>query len=191
MSEKNFRVQLHPFTKWAMGRYARFRNVKYLSYPFFLERMVARAARGDEIRLGCFATRHFRRCRREIKKKRWALPIVMNFPDLLTGFMETWPAWMRATSCWSRALIRYEISLPARYDADGALAISDALADYFVERGFSAGKNPTRFITATIPKIFSFSRKRGRKKIFRRSSSCTARSTRIISAKSRLGRFNM
>ena len=28
-----------------MGRYARFRNVKYLAYPFFLERMVAVAAR--------------------------------------------------------------------------------------------------------------------------------------------------
>ena len=28
-----------------MGRYARLRNFKYLAYPFFLERMVAAAAR--------------------------------------------------------------------------------------------------------------------------------------------------
>jgi glycosyltransferase involved in cell wall biosynthesis len=38
------------------------------------------------------------------------------------------------------ALKRYEISMPARYGVDGVLAISDALADYFVERGFPREK---------------------------------------------------
>ena len=32
-----------------MGRYAKLRNFKYLAYPFFLERMVAAAARENKI----------------------------------------------------------------------------------------------------------------------------------------------
>ena len=30
---ENFNVQLHLFTAWPMGRYARFRNFKYLLFP--------------------------------------------------------------------------------------------------------------------------------------------------------------
>jgi len=63
----------------------------------------------------------------------------MNFPDLLTGFMETWPAYL-APRPLVEALKRYEISMPARYGVDGVLAISDALADYFVERGYPREK---------------------------------------------------
>jgi glycosyltransferase involved in cell wall biosynthesis len=59
----------------------------------------------------------------------------MNFPDLLTGFMETWPAWL-APRPFVEALKRYEISMPARYGVDGVLAISDTLADYFAGRGY-------------------------------------------------------
>ena len=35
---KEFGIRLHPFTRWQMGRYAKLRNLKYLAYPFFLER---------------------------------------------------------------------------------------------------------------------------------------------------------
>src|SRR6516225_8945783 len=42
---KKFKVRLHLFTAWEMGRYARLRNLKYLAYPFFLRLMVAAAAR--------------------------------------------------------------------------------------------------------------------------------------------------
>ena len=48
---KKFGVTLHPFTRWEMGRYARLRNFKYLAYPFFLERMVANAARNAKFDL--------------------------------------------------------------------------------------------------------------------------------------------
>jgi glycosyltransferase involved in cell wall biosynthesis len=72
-------------------------------------------------------------------KRTLGAPVVMNFPDLLTGFMETWPGHL-APRPIVKALIRYEISLPVRYDVDGVLAISDTLADYFVERGFSRQK---------------------------------------------------
>ena len=74
----------------------------------------------------------------------------MNFPDLLTGLMETWPAWMAPAPAHS-ALERYEISMPVRYGVDGALAVSDTLADFFAERGFPSRQNSARSITVTTP----------------------------------------
>ena len=44
--EKRFRVHLHPFKKWKMGRYAQLRNVKYLAYPFCLEKHGGGGRRG-------------------------------------------------------------------------------------------------------------------------------------------------
>jgi glycosyltransferase involved in cell wall biosynthesis len=136
--EKTFRVRLHQFNKWKMGRYAKFRNVKYLLYPFFLESMVADAAR--ETKFDLLLSQHAISAVAVGKlKKRLNIPVVMNFPDLLTGFMETWPAWMMPSPI-IKALVRYEISMPARYRVDGALAISDTLTDYFVERGYPREK---------------------------------------------------
>ena len=63
----------------------------------------------------------------------------MNFPDLLTGFMETWPGYI-APRPFVKALERYEISMPKRYGVDGVLAISDTLADYFAGRGYPREK---------------------------------------------------
>lgn len=136
--EKNFGARLHQFRKWKMGRYAKLRNVKYILYPFFLERMVAEAA--QEKKFDLLVSQHAISAVAAGKlKSRLNIPVVMNFPDLLTGFMETWPAWM-APRPIIKALERYEISMPARYGVDGALAISDTLADYFVERGFPREK---------------------------------------------------
>ena len=136
--EKKFHVTLHPFTRWEMGRYAKLRNFKYLAYPFFLERMVAAAARGNTIRPAALATRHFRRGRRQIETQ-LGVPVVMNFPDLLTGFMETWPGYV-APRPLVRALMRYEMSLPMRYDVDGVCAISDEFADRLAARGYPREK---------------------------------------------------
>ena len=136
--EKRFRVRLHPFQKWKMGRYARLRNVKYILYPYFLERMVAEAS--QEKKFDLLVSQHAISAVAAGKlKSRLKIPVVMNFPDLLTGFMETWPAWM-APRPMIRALERYEISMPARYGVDGALTISDTLTDYFIERGFPREK---------------------------------------------------
>jgi glycosyltransferase involved in cell wall biosynthesis len=135
---KKFGIQLHQFGKWEMGRYARLRNFKYLLYPFFLERMVADAAR--ETKFDLLLSQHAISAVAAGKlKRRLKIPVVMNFPDLLTGFMETWPAWL-APQPVVKALMRFEISLPSRYGVDGALAISDTLADYFVKRGFPREK---------------------------------------------------
>lgn len=136
--EKDHGVRLHQFNRWQMGRYAKLRNAKYLVYPFFLERMVAGAAR--DIGFDMIVSQHAISAVAAGKlKKRLKIPVVMNFPDLLTGFMETWPAWV-APRPLIKALERYEISMPARYGVDGALAISDTLAEYFVERGFPREK---------------------------------------------------
>ena len=133
-----FHVHLHPFTTWTMGRYARFRNFKYLLYPSFLQRLVARAVRSGPFDL-LLSQHAISAVAAGRLKKKLRVPVVMNFPDLLTGFMETWPAWL-APRPLVEALKRYEISMPARYDVDGVLAISDTLADYFAERGYPREK---------------------------------------------------
>ena len=63
----------------------------------------------------------------------------MNFPDLLTGFMETWPAYV-APKPFVRALMRYEMSLPVRYHVDGVCAISDEFAGRLAARGYPREK---------------------------------------------------
>src|SRR5208282_4124032 len=72
-------------------------------------------------------------------KRRLNLPVVMNFPDLLTGFMETWPGYV-APKPLVHALMRYEMSLPVRYDVDGVCAISDEFAGRLAARGYPRGK---------------------------------------------------
>ena len=136
--EKKFGVQLHQFTKWRMGRYAKLRNFKYLAYPFFLERMVAAAAR--EIKFDLLFSQHAISAVAAGKLKvKLGVPVVMNFPDLLTGFMETWPSYV-APKPLVHALMRYEISLPVRYGVDGVCAISDEFAERLAARGYPRAK---------------------------------------------------
>jgi glycosyltransferase involved in cell wall biosynthesis len=135
---KKFGVQLHQFTKWRMGRYAKLRNFKYLAYPFFLERMVAAAAR--EIKFDLLFSQHAISAVAAGKLKvKLGVPVVMNFPDLLTGFMETWPSYV-APKPLVHALMRYEISLPVRYGVDGVCAISDEFAGRLAARGYPREK---------------------------------------------------
>jgi glycosyltransferase involved in cell wall biosynthesis len=136
--ERKFRIRLHLFKKWQMGRYAALRNFKYLLYPFFLRRMVAESARTTKFDL-LLSQHAISSVAAGRLKRRLNLPVVMNFPDLLTGFMETWPGYI-APRPIVQALIRYEISMPKRYDVDGVLTISDTLADYFAGRGYPREK---------------------------------------------------
>lgn len=131
--EKKFGIKLHQFQKWEMGRYAKLRNFKYLAYPFFLERMVAGAGR-EQFDL-IFSQHAISAVAAGKLKSRLGLPVVMNFPDLLTGFMETWPSYV-APKPVVQALMRYEISLPVRYQVDGVCAISDEFTDRLAARGF-------------------------------------------------------
>ena len=136
--QEKFHIHLHQFTAWQMGRYARLRNFKYLLYPSFLQRMVARAARTTKFDL-LLSQHAISAVAAGRLKHRLNVPVVMNFPDLLTGFMETWPAYI-APRPLVQLLERFEVSMPVRYSVDGVLAVSDTLADYFVERGYPREK---------------------------------------------------
>ena len=136
--QKKFGVTLHPFTRWQMGRYAKLRNFKYLAYPFFLARMVAAAARETKFDL-LFSQHAISAVAAGKLKKKLGVPVVMNFPDLLTGFMETWPSYV-VPKPLVQALMRYEMSLPVRYDVDGVCAISDEFADRLAARGYPREK---------------------------------------------------
>jgi glycosyltransferase involved in cell wall biosynthesis len=130
---RKFGIQLRQFTHWEMGRYARLRNFKYLAYPFFLERMVAKAGRGQFDLI--FSQHAISAVAAGKLRRRLGVPVVMNFPDLLTGFMETWPAYV-APRPVVQALMRYEISLPVRYGVEGVCAISDEFASRLAGRGY-------------------------------------------------------
>lgn len=136
-----FAVTLHPFTRWRMGRYARLRNLKYLLYPRELAAMVRGAVAGKSgppMNFDLLFAQHTisavaaGRLRREL-----GIPAVFNFLDYLTGFMETWPAWV-APRPLVRQLTRFEMSLPRRYDAEGILTVSQPLAERFAATGYPA-----------------------------------------------------
>jgi glycosyltransferase involved in cell wall biosynthesis len=131
-------VQLHEFTLWKMGRYAALRNFKYLLFPFFLQRLVERVAR--EVKFDLVFSQHAIAAVTAGRLKRsLGVPVVMNFLDYLTAFMETWPSYV-APRPVVNALKRFEVNLPKRYDADAVLTVSDTLADYFRATGYPAEK---------------------------------------------------
>ncbi|MCW5557888.1 MAG: glycosyltransferase family 4 protein [Verrucomicrobiae bacterium] len=134
-----FGIRVHPFTRWRMGRYTRLRNLKYLLYPSALTRMVRDTAAGPAFRAAPFDlifAQHTisavaaARLRRELR-----IPAVFNFLDYLTGFMETWPAWVMPGP-GVRQLTRFELSLPRRSGAEGVLTVSQPLADRFAATGY-------------------------------------------------------
>lgn len=133
-----FKAHLHEFTVWEMGRYTRLRNFKYLLYPSFLRRMVEHAAR--EFRFDLVLSQHaISAVAAGWLKNRLRVPVVMNFLDYLTGFMEAWPPYL-APPPLLRLLKKFELSLPIRYRADGLLTVSDTLADYFANAGYPREK---------------------------------------------------
>ena len=135
------RIHIHPFTRWEMGRYTRLRNLKYLLYPGALAAHVRRTLlsqqkmRREEFRYDVLFAQHTIAAVAAGKLRvPLRTPVVLNFLDYLTGFMETWPAWV-APRPLVEGLKRYELSLPKRFHADGVLTVSDPLADLFVVAG--------------------------------------------------------
>lgn len=129
-----FGVTLHEFTRWKMGRYASMRNVKYLMYPRQLERMVIEAAKRTKFDL-VFSQHTISGVAAGRLRKQLNVPVVMNFLDFLTGFMETWPAWVAPRFLLKR-LKAFEMSLPSRYEVDGVMTVSQPLADVLAEAGY-------------------------------------------------------
>ena len=133
-----FGITVHPFTGWEMGRYTRLRSLKYLAYPGALRRLVRRTAR--DISFDAILSQHaISAVAAGRLKADLGVPVVMNFLDFLTGFMESWPAWAMPRFVLRR-LMAYELSLPKRHDADAVLTVSDELARRFAETGYAADR---------------------------------------------------
>ena len=133
-----FGITVHPFTGWKMGRYTRLRSLKYLAYPDGLRRLVRRTAR--DISFDAILSQHAISAVAAGKLKAdLGVPVVMNFLDFLTGFMESWPAWAMPRFVLRR-LMAYELSLPKRHDADAVLTVSGELARRFAETGYAADR---------------------------------------------------
>lgn len=135
---ERFGITVHPFTGWEMGRFTRFRSLKYLAYPGALRRLVRRIARDisfdaimSQHAISAVAAGHL--------KADLDVPVVMNFLDFLTGFMESWPAWTMPRFVLRR-LMAYELSLPKRHDADAVLTVSEELARRFAKTGYPADR---------------------------------------------------
>lgn len=137
-------VVVHPFTAWPMGRYTALRNLKYLAYPpalaWHAERTLRalRHTRGGDFRFDAILSQHtISAVAAGLLGRKWRVPIVLNFLDYLTGFMETWPAVFTRTGFvpW---LNRFELSLPRRFAADGVMTVSTPLAERFQATGYPA-----------------------------------------------------
>ncbi len=136
--EEKFGIKIHPFQTFQLDRYTSFRNLKYLIYPFFQEREVRAFIKANPVDL-IFSQHAISAVTAGRLKKKLRIPTVMNFLDHLTGFMETWPAWIAPRSLIS-SLKRFEMSIPSRYEADGVLTVSDELADRFRKTGYPREK---------------------------------------------------
>ncbi len=133
-AEAKFGIKLHEFKLWRMGRYASLRNLKYLAFPMFLERMVAAFAR--EKPLDVLLAQHAISCVTAGRlRRRLGCAVAMNFLDYLTGYFDSWPKYLAPPALVSR-LKRFELSLPTKYQVEGIFTISDELADLFKEGGY-------------------------------------------------------
>lgn len=132
--ERGFGVRLHEFKKWEMSRYTSMRSVKYLLYPGAIQKLVEDKA--QEIAFDLVFSQHaISAVAAGRLKQRLQIPVIMNFLDFLTGFMEAWPVYVAPPPILAQ-LKKFELSLPLRYGADGVLTVSDTLADYFAHLGY-------------------------------------------------------
>ena len=133
-----FGITVHPFTSWEMSRHTRLRSIKYLAYPGTLRRLVRRIAR--DIPFDAILSQHaISAVAAGQLKADLGVPVVMNFLDFLTGFMESWSPWTMPRFALRR-LKAYELSLPNRHDADAVLTVSDELAQRFAKTGYAADR---------------------------------------------------
>ena len=133
-----FGITVHPFTGWRMGRHTPLRSLKYLAYPGALRQLVRRVAR--EIDFDAVLSQHaISSVAAGRLKTDLGVPVVMNFLDFLTGFMESWPRWRMPRLLLSR-LMNHELSLPKRHDADAVLTVSKELARRFAETGYNSDR---------------------------------------------------
>ena len=135
---EKFGVTLHEFKRWEMGRYTSLRTPKYLIYPTFLQGEVERV--GKSVKFDGILSQHaIAAVTAGRLKKKWNVPVVMNFLDYLTGFMETWPPYLMPPPAL-KFLKNFELTMPRKFGVDGVLTVSDTLADYFAASGYPRDK---------------------------------------------------
>ena len=134
--EARFGIKIHPFTAWQMGRYTSLRNLKYLAYPIFLERLVNKTAR--DVKFDVLLAQHAISCVAAGRlRSRLGCAVAMNFLDYLTGYFDSWPKYLAPPALVSR-LKHFELSLPLKFQAEGIFTISDELSDLFQTDGYPA-----------------------------------------------------
>ena len=134
--ERELGIAWHPFLAWKMGRYTRLRTLKYLLYPRALARLVQAVAARAPAFDGIIAQHTIAAVAAGRLKRRLGLPVVFNFLDFLTGFMESWPRWSMPGPVLRR-LKHFETTLPVRASADGVLTVSESLADRLATAGYA------------------------------------------------------
>lgn len=137
-----FGIRAHLFDRWPMGRYTRLRNLKYLLYPSALARLahrtlaVLRKENGGSFRFDVLVSQHtISGVAAGNLRRKWGVPAVLNYLDYLTGFMETWPAVFTRTG-FVKALNRFEMGMPKRFDVEGVMTVSTPLAERFIATGY-------------------------------------------------------
>ncbi len=143
-ADRRFCCQFHLFKDWPMGRYARWRNMKYLLYPRRLERLVAQTSLGSvghpPVAFDLLLAQHtISAVAAGRLRSRLQTPVILNYLDFLTGFMETWSPWAMPRPV-VRALTRFELSLPSRYQVEGVMTVSHPLADRLAAAGYDGDK---------------------------------------------------
>lgn len=133
-----FNIEVIPFKTFKMGRYTKLRTIKYLLYPIFLSQLIEGHLRSKNCDL--LIGQHSISCvAAGLVGRRVGIPVVMNFLDFLTGFMDTWPQHLMPKPILY-FLKKFELSLPIRFKASGVLCISEALRQRFLSLGFDNKK---------------------------------------------------
>ena len=95
-------------------------------------------------------------------KRKIGVPVVMNFPDLLTGFMETWPGYSRRSRWFTRSCAtKSRCPCATAWTAFAPFPTNSPTGS---PRAAIRAKESARFITATTPKNFRSGRSLPREK---------------------------
>lgn len=136
--EARFGIQFIPFRVYPMGRYTALRTVKYLFYPIFLKYVFEKHRLQDKVDV-IFTQHALSSVAGGWLSAQHHIPVVMNFLDFLTGFMESWPFWKMPPFLLA-FIKKYETSLPEKYDAKHVFCVSNALKEKYLSQGLSPAK---------------------------------------------------
>jgi glycosyltransferase involved in cell wall biosynthesis len=134
-----FPLDVVPFDRYPMGRRTSMRTLKYLAFPWFMEKLLVRRHRNDrmDVVLAQHSISGVAAGRFGLRRR---VPVVLNYLDYLTGYLDhgIWAKWPMASV--PRMLQAFERSMPRRYHAAEVLTISDTLADLLASNDYPASR---------------------------------------------------